>query len=189
MSRRACGMGSLALALLLAAPAAQAAASPASAQQWLWRQPLGHENLDRLRHDAENGKVGAQMDLARYLLRHGRDAAGVNWLTQANEQGDVRAQYLLGMLYLQGRAIGQDFDQARYFLGKAADQGYAAAQFHLGRLLINGPFIDPSLANESQAHVQRDLRRGRELVRKAAAAGYAPARALLARDAPAQAAP
>ena len=178
------------LAALVAAPAVRAApaAAPAGgAQRWLWTEALGHPDVARLKRDAENGQEHAQMDYARYLLRQGRDAEAVSWLTQANQQGDVRAQYLLGMLYLQGRAVAQDFEQARYFLGKAADQGYAPAQFHLGRLLIDGPFVDPALENASPAQLRQASQRGMELLRRAAAAGYAPARTALQQDAPAAA--
>ncbi len=171
----------------LAAGAAHAAPAPAAAasdaMSWLFKQPLGHPDATRLKHDAEDGQVAAQLDYARYLLRHQQDAAAVSWLTQANQQGDARAQYLLGMLYLRGRAVAQDFEQARYFLGKAADQGYAAAQYRLGRLLLDGPFVDPGLENASAAQLQQATQRGMAMLHRVAAAGYAPARTALQQDA------
>ena len=162
-----------------ATPLPTPAAAASDALPWLLTQPLGELDAARLKRDAENGAVAAQLDYARYLLRHDQDAAAVSWLTQANQQGDARAQYLLGMLYLRGRAVAQDFDQARYFLGKAADQSYAPAQYRLGRLLLDGPFVDPALENASPAQLQQATHHGTELLRRAAAAGYAPAAALL----------
>ena len=54
------------------------------------------------------------------------------------EQGDVLAQYNLGLLYRKGRGVPQDDVQARKWYEKAAAQGQAKAQFNLGTLYFNG---------------------------------------------------
>jgi TPR repeat protein len=54
------------------------------------------------------------------------------------EQGDVLAQYGLGLLYHKGRGVPQDDVQARKWYGKAAAQGLPKAQFNLGTLYFNG---------------------------------------------------
>jgi TPR repeat protein len=56
-----------------------------------------------------------------------------NWLPLA-EQGDASAQYLLGLLYHDGKGVPQDYAQARDWYRKAAEQGNASAQVNLGTL-------------------------------------------------------
>ena len=44
----------------------------------------------------------------------------------------------LGTMYLQGRGVQQDFQQALLLLRKAAEQGYAVAQNNLALMYANG---------------------------------------------------
>lgn len=59
------------------------------------------------------------------------------WLIPA-EQGNVRAQYGLGILYEQGRGVPADFEEAMSWYFEAADRGLAAAQHRLGYLFVHG---------------------------------------------------
>lgn len=54
------------------------------------------------------------------------------------ENGNARAQFLLGEMCLEGRGTGRDEAKAVRWLHKAADQGGAAAQFDLGRCYLGG---------------------------------------------------
>jgi TPR repeat protein len=54
------------------------------------------------------------------------------------EQGDVRAQYTLAVMYANGQGVDQDDGQAVRFYRLAADQGHAAAQYDLGLMHANG---------------------------------------------------
>ncbi len=121
---------------------------------------------------AQAGQVQAQLELAREAYAQGHKNQAVNWLTDANQQGDAKAQYLLGVLYLRGDGVSQDFDQGRYFLGKAAAQNFAPAQFALAQSLLDSEFDD---ADEDPSRWRSALRRGLALLREAAAQGYAKA--------------
>lgn len=57
---------------------------------------------------------------------------------KAAEEGDPRGQYLLGMAYLQGDGIAQDYKEAAEWLSRAAEQDLPKAQFQLGILLLQG---------------------------------------------------
>jgi len=48
------------------------------------------------------------------------------------KQGDVEAQYAIGLAYIVGTGIKKDSQTARYWITKAADQGHAPAQYQLG---------------------------------------------------------
>jgi len=54
------------------------------------------------------------------------------------EQGDVEAQYTLGMLYYEGHGVRQDYATARHWWEQAAAQGHASAQYRLGVLYQKG---------------------------------------------------
>ncbi len=57
-------------------------------------------------------------------------------------QGNADAQHALGQMYLQGKAVPQNYAKARAYLEKAARQGHAAAQLQLGimhSLGLGGP--------------------------------------------------
>lgn len=51
--------------------------------------------------------------------------------------GDARAQFNVGLLYLKGEGVPQDYKEARFWIEKAAQQGNADAQISMARLLLN----------------------------------------------------
>ena len=57
---------------------------------------------------------------------------------KAAEQGEVHAQYNLGIMYANGRGVKQDLFNAKEWYQKAADQGYALAQYNLGLMYAKG---------------------------------------------------
>lgn len=54
------------------------------------------------------------------------------------ENGDMNAQYQLGLLYLTGNGALQDFPEAAKWLKLAAEQGYGLAQYELGMIYRSG---------------------------------------------------
>lgn len=54
------------------------------------------------------------------------------------EEGLGDAQFLLGLLYREGRGVPQDFAESVRWFGRAAKQGHADAQFYLARALREG---------------------------------------------------
>ena len=86
---------------------------------------------------------------------------------QAAEQGYAPAQYNLGVMYIQGLGIGQDYAQARKWLEKAATQGYASAQGNLGTIHAKGLGVPQNYAlarrwfekaaTQGNAHAQFNL--------------------------------
>ena len=59
-------------------------------------------------------------------------------LREKAEQGDVQAQYNLGIMYETGRGVPQDETEAVRWYRLAAEQGDAEAQFNLGAMYANG---------------------------------------------------
>ncbi len=57
------------------------------------------------------------------------------WLIEAYE-GSMDAQFNLGVMFLEGKGVAQDRDQAVYWFEKAAGAGYVEAQYNLGHLYL-----------------------------------------------------
>lgn len=54
------------------------------------------------------------------------------------QQGDRNAQFNLGLMYLDGQGVPQDFEQAADWLRKSARKGFVKAQHDLGEMLATG---------------------------------------------------
>jgi hypothetical protein len=62
----------------------------------------------------------------------------VLWYRRAAEQGDVLAQFNLGVRYDNGQGVQQSYKEAAWWYRRAAQQGHARAQSNLGVLYANG---------------------------------------------------
>ena len=61
------------------------------------------------------------------------------------EQGDAKAQYNLGVMYVAGQGVTQDYGEAARLLRLAAEQGFAQAQSMAGGIAAWSETIDPSV--------------------------------------------
>jgi len=65
------------------------------------------------------------------------------WLPLA-EKGEPRAQYSVGVLFLQGLGVGKDMKEAELWFGRAAQQGYAPAAAALRALKAQAAPAQPA---------------------------------------------
>ena len=65
---------------------------------------------------------------------------------KAAEQGIAEAQYNLGVMYRNGRGVGQSDATAMKWYRKAAEQGQTAAQYNLGAMYANGSGVARNLS-------------------------------------------
>jgi hypothetical protein len=70
----------------------------------------------------------------------------VEWYTKAAEQGNINAQYNLGLMYRDGEGVEQNLDKAVEWLQKAADASHPEAQAALDEL-YQEPAEDESTEN------------------------------------------
>lgn len=84
-------------------------------------------------------------------------AALAEWRPLA-EQGEVEAQFDLGVLYDGGLGIKQDRTQAAHWYRQAAEQGHAKAQFNLAVLYANGLGVDKDMAEAVRWYQQAAAR-------------------------------
>ncbi|MDB4413461.1 sel1 repeat family protein, partial [Pirellulaceae bacterium] len=94
-------------------------------------------------------------------------AEAAKWYRKAAEQGDAKAQFLLGMSYTLGKGVTKDDAEAVKWYRKAAEQGSAKAQYLLGLSYANGD------------GVLKDSKEAAKWYRNAAEQGFAEAQYLL----------
>ena len=85
-------------------------------------------------------------------------AAIREWLPLA-QQGDARAQFLLGALYAQGHGVPQDYSAAALWFRRAAEQGHVGAQYNLGVRYHEGRGV-PRDPPQAAAWFQRAAQQG-----------------------------
>ncbi len=91
----------------------------------------------------ENGKYKAALRLAHPLA----------------DQGDARAQALMGLLYAKGRGVLRDDREAMKWFRSAAEQGDAVAQLQIGTMYYNGRTV-PQDYSEAARWYQLAAQRG-----------------------------
>jgi uncharacterized protein len=94
------------------------------------------------------GFVGAvrDTDAAYAAYQRGNYATALRHLSPLADQGDPRAQSLLGLMYYHGRGVPQDDPEAAKWFRLAADQGDAPALFNLGVMYAEGQGVPQDYA-------------------------------------------
>ncbi len=102
-------------------------------------------NSDSLAHTAAYRLVAPvwadpsrNAEAAYAAYEKGHHARALRLAQPLAEQGDARAQSLVGLIYYAGRGVGRDDAKAAGWLRLAADQGDAAARFRLGLMYSEG---------------------------------------------------
>ena len=91
------------------------------------------------------------------------------------EQGDPRAQTYLGVMYLHGQGVPQNFDAAAFWLHRASETGLPEAQYFLGLMYDKGQGVAQDFVvahawlNLAVAHAEPRLRSRWALIRNAVA--------------------
>lgn len=85
----------------------------------------------------------AMIDTGRFeegmqFLESGNLAGAVEIFKDLAAGGDLRAQFKLGLMYIKGQGVPQNYTQGALWFRKVAEQGDAAAQFNLGTMYYLG---------------------------------------------------
>jgi TPR repeat protein len=87
---------------------------------------------------AAKGDAEAEYQLGIYYWVTKNYQEAVRWLRKATDQGNIYAQYNLGLMYEDGDGVTKDYVEAAKWYRKAAEQGAVAAQDSLGRCYYKG---------------------------------------------------
>jgi localization factor PodJL len=93
-------------------------------------------------------------------------------LRQAAAGGDARAQFEIGAIYTEGRAVTQDYVEAAKWYERAAAQGFVPAQYRIGNLYEAGQGVDKDF-DIAKLWYQRGAEAGNRMAMHNLAALYA----------------
>ena len=82
--------------------------------------------------------VFADFDAGSAAYKRGDWDAALREARPLADQGDRRAQYLLGLIHDKGRGVPEDDAKAVHWYQSAAEQGHTTAQYALGAMYSNG---------------------------------------------------
>ena len=85
-----------------------------------------------------SGSFGANFEMGRKALNQGDYATALKEWNSLAEQGDARAQTVMGLMYTNGIGAPRDDVEAVKWFRLAANQGYAQAQYNLGLMYAVG---------------------------------------------------
>jgi TPR repeat protein len=77
-------------------------------------------------------------------------AEAMKWLRKAADQGDVSAQFGVGLMWYQGRGVPQNYVEAAKWFRKAAEQGDALTQTSLGAMYRDGQGVVQNYAKAAK---------------------------------------
>jgi localization factor PodJL len=100
------------------------------------------------------------------------EAVGPLQLRQAAADGDARAQFEIGAIYTEGRAVTQDYKEAAVWYERSAAQGFVPAEYRLGNLYEVGNGVDKDL-EVARLWYQRGAEAGNRMAMHNLAALYA----------------
>lgn len=85
-------------------------------------------------------------DTAQEWLERGNDQMAAISLAKAAPKGHVTAQMLLGIFYIEGRGVEQNYAKGIIWLEQAANSNSNRAQNYLGNLYLHGQGVEQDLA-------------------------------------------
>jgi TPR repeat protein len=95
--------------------------------------PAPNPSAPSLADRAKSGDVDAQLGLAAQLETERKWSEALQWLKTAAEK-NARAQCRVGLFYLEGRGVKQDYREAARWFDKAAAAGCALGWFYIGTM-------------------------------------------------------
>jgi cell division septation protein DedD len=77
-------------------------------------------------------------DQAASAYKHGDFKTALSVFRPLAENGDAKAQSILGLMYSYGEGVPVDYQEASRWYRRAAEQGSSVAQYNLGMLYLEG---------------------------------------------------
>lgn len=77
------------------------------------------------------------------LLETGEYKEALKYLGKSAKEGSSQAQYTIGMMYLEGKGMKTNPEDAAYWFRKAAQNGHAPSQLQIGNCFAEGIGVQP----------------------------------------------
>ncbi len=106
----------------------------AESNAFLVEDVLGNPTLESA---AQSGDIRAQFELG--MIKFSYDGqSGIQWIEKAAAQGHVEAQYLMGSIYLEGKATQRDIKKSFNYFDSCSKLGNKKCDFYIGQFYENG---------------------------------------------------
>ena len=69
-----------------------------------------------------------------------KSSGNLNLIEEKAKQGDSESQYNMGVFYMNGEGITQDYKKAIEWFSKAAESNDSEAQYNIGIIYVNGGY-------------------------------------------------
>jgi TPR repeat protein len=101
-----------------------------------------------------------EFDNAMQAYKNGSFIEALNGFYILAKNGDVNAQYNVGLMYAQGQGAKQDTQKAMVWYEKAAKQGYAQAQYNLAEIYHNLGSVEPHAYEKARYWYEKAAQQG-----------------------------
>jgi TPR repeat protein len=120
-------------------------------------QTLRLQEYDKAKIRAQDGDANAALQVGMHYISNGthtnfKEAA--KWLERAAKLNNTDAQYYLGMSFLNGQGVIQDYSAGFFWVDKAARKGHPEAQLSLGKMYRRGTGVE---VDRAQAYLWFNL--------------------------------
>jgi Sel1 repeat len=112
---------------------------------WLLKHP-NQEPMTPGQQCDPNLTFAANMALRQILMQQHGDSAYVKYDDREFQKQYLNAQFSLGVQYLNGTDVTQNYVTAVQWFRRAADRGHAAAQCNMGFMYVRGHGVTQNLA-------------------------------------------
>ena len=165
-SYRPAVLGLLGLALLLAAPLADADDHTPPGVKIIYVHPptgvdklpgskvYSDQDIDQATELAKLGDAEAQANLGVMLTTRGKYQEAASWYKQAADMGIGTAAYNLGTLYYNGQGFPQDYERARHWFEMGAARNDPFAEFQLGIMAGDGKGMTQDVNTEMRWYLK-----------------------------------
>lgn len=110
-----------------------------------------HESIGGLAEAVGVAKPASAIDAVEAAYQKGDYETVLRLARPLADQGDARAQSILGLVHYRGRgSVPQDLDEAARWFRQAGDQGDATAQFYLGVMYAEGRGVPQNYAEAAR---------------------------------------
>ncbi|MEZ4528027.1 MAG: tetratricopeptide repeat protein [Desulfobacterales bacterium] len=83
--------------------------------------------------ERKNPEAQRQLEIMYSNIKDSKeDLTDFNAIREAAEDGDIAAQFQLGIMYYEGEGISKDYTEAAKWFRKAAENGHGGAQCYMG---------------------------------------------------------
>jgi len=115
----------------------------------IYREPI-HQSIVGLAEAVGVTKPASAFDAVQAAYQKGDYETALRLGRPLADEGDARAQSILGLMHYRGRGVPKDAGEAVTWFRQAADQGDTAAQFYLGVMYSEGQGVPQNYAEAAK---------------------------------------